>query len=65
MTYELLTTTNLRRVATMDAAWYQEIKDQFEPRENGKFLAIDVDSGEAYLAGSSADAVVKARVSPS
>jgi hypothetical protein len=58
---ELLNTSNLQQVATEGALIYSKIKTNYEPQENGKFLAIDIKSGDAYLADTSANAVVEAR----
>jgi hypothetical protein len=59
---ELTKNADLQKVATQGAIIYQEIKMQHEPAENGKFLAIDIDSKDVYIADSSAEAVVKARI---
>jgi hypothetical protein len=37
------------------------VKSEFEPEHHGKFLAIDIDSKDHYLADTSADAVASAR----
>jgi hypothetical protein len=38
------------------------IKTEFEPRHKGRFLAIDIESQDHYLADTSADAVASARI---
>ncbi len=58
---ELTKTADLQGIATKGAKIYEEIKSQFEPGFNGKFLAIDVDTRKTYIADTSANAVVKAR----
>jgi len=40
---------------------YDRVKDQYEPRYNGKFLVIEPDSEKVYLGDTSAEALVKAR----
>lgn len=58
---ELLKNTDLQRVADEGSKIYETIKVQYEPQENGKFLAIDVESKRAFLGETSSDAVEKAR----
>jgi len=60
-TEELTKNADLQKVATEGAKIYQQIKEQYEPGSNGKFLAIDIDTQKTYLALTSADAVVAAR----
>ena len=40
---------------------YERIKKKYEPKHNGKFLAIDPDSGDVYMAKETSDAVEKAQ----
>jgi len=42
---------------------YDSIKVQYEPAHNGKFLAIDIESKDVYLADDGAQAVALARES--
>jgi hypothetical protein len=58
---ELIKTVNIERIAKEGAKIYEQIKDKYEPKENGKFLAIDIDSKNAYFSDTSADALDKAR----
>ena len=58
---ELTKNADLQKVVTEGAKIYQEIKTQYEPVQNGKFLAIDVDSKSAYMAESSVEAMNLAR----
>ena len=58
---EITKNANLQKVVTEGVKIYQKIKNQYEPDKNGKFLAIDIDSKDAYMADTSADAVVMAR----
>lgn len=58
---ELLKNTDLQKIATEGAKIYEGIKQNYEPSHKGEFLAIDIDSKEAYLASTSAEAVVLAK----
>ncbi|MBI2888853.1 MAG: hypothetical protein HYY10_02935 [Candidatus Liptonbacteria bacterium] len=49
-------------VAEKGAVIYSKIKPKYEPKENGKFLAIETDSGKEYIGTTSAEALEKARV---
>jgi len=54
---DLIKTANIQQIATKGAELYERLKVQYEPVSNGKFLAIDVTSGTAYLGTTSAEAV--------
>lgn len=58
---DLLTKIDIHRIAQEGKRIYGQIKGQYDPKEKGKFLAIDVDSGNVYLADTSAEALVKAK----
>lgn len=58
---ELIKKADIGAIASKGAAIYDKIKTQYEPRDLGKFLAIDVDTEKVYLGNSSAEAVEKAR----
>jgi hypothetical protein len=58
---EITKNADLQRVVTEGGKIYQEIKARYEPAQNGKFLAMDIDSKKAYIADTSAEAVVMAR----
>ncbi|HLD70334.1 MAG TPA: hypothetical protein VI937_00380 [Negativicutes bacterium] len=58
---ELIKNTDLAKVASQGALIYQEVKKKYEENSIGKFLAIDIDSKEQFLASTSAEAVVAAR----
>lgn len=50
------------QIAEKGEAVYQEkIKEILEPKENGRFVAIDVDSGEYFLGDDALSAVTTAR----
>ncbi|MDO8518047.1 MAG: hypothetical protein Q7S26_02035 [bacterium] len=48
-------------IAKKGEAIYERDKAFYEPQENGKFLAIETDSGRKYIASTSAEALEKAR----
>ena len=58
---ELIKQANIQKIAEEGAKIYDQIKVQYDPQERGKFLAIDIDSKDAYLGTSSADALALAR----
>ena len=58
---ELLKSTDLQKIADSGSAIYAGVKSKYEPQENGKFLAIDIESKDVYLAPTSAEAVVLAK----
>lgn len=58
---ELIKQVNIQKIAEEGAKIYDQIKVQYDPQERGKFLAIDIDSKDAYLGTSSADALALAR----
>ena len=60
-TEELIKKADLQKIANEGAKIYSQIKIKYEPKENGKFLAINIDTKNAYLANTSAEAVELAR----
>lgn len=58
---ELIKKADLQKIATEGSKIYERIKVNYEPQENGKFLAIDIDTQKAYLGNTSAEAVTLAR----
>lgn len=58
---ELIKKSDIQRIAEEGARIYEKIKINYDPKEKGKFLAIDIDSGEAYLGNTSAEALELAR----
>lgn len=57
---ELLQSTDLQKIADEGSKIYASIKGNYGPEELGKFLAIDIDSQDVFIADTSADAVVDA-----
>ena len=51
----------MQEIAEKGAKIYQELRENFEPAQIGKFLAIEVGSGDSYLAEASSEAVEQAR----
>ena len=57
----LIKNANIQEVAEKGGKIYQQMKQKYEPDANGKFLAIEVDSGERYLGNTTIEAVELAR----
>ena len=51
----------MQEIAEKGSKIYEEIKSSYEPNDAGKFLAIEVGSGDAYKADTSGEAVEMAR----
>lgn len=60
-TEELIKQSDIQKIAEEGAKIYGNIKSQYEPKENGKFLAIDIESEDTFLAQTSSGAVEQAR----
>lgn len=60
-TEELIKKADIQKIAERGAKIYEQIKIKYDPKEKGKFLAIDIDSKEVYLGNTSADALELAR----
>jgi len=58
---ELIKQADIQRIADEGAKIYEQIKVNYDPKEKGKFLAIDIDSKKAYLGNTSAQALESAR----
>ncbi len=58
---ELIKNADLEKIATQGSLIYQGVKNKYEENNIGKFLAIDIDSKDFYLAPTSAEAVNQAR----
>ncbi len=57
---DLYKKTDMERLASDGQKVYEKIKDQYEPRYNGKYLAIEPKSGDIFMANDAAQALVKA-----
>ena len=60
-TEELIKKTDVQRIAVEGAKIYEQIKVAYDPKEKGKSLAIDIDTKNAYLGNTSAEALELAR----
>lgn len=60
---ELIKKADIQKIAEEGAKIYEQIKVNYDPKEKGKFLAIDIDSKKAYLGNTSAEALELARQS--
>lgn len=58
---ELLKNTDIQKIAEEGARIYGKIKVKYDPKEKGKFLAIDIESKKAYVGNTSAEALELAR----
>ncbi len=58
---ELIKNVDVQRIAEEGKRVYDRVKVSYEPKENGKFLAIEVDSQDAFLGNSSAEALELAK----
>lgn len=58
---ELLKKADIQKISSEGARIYESLKVQYEPEHTGKFLAIDIDSKDVYLANDGAQAVELAR----
>ena len=58
---ELIKKADIQKIAEEGAKIYESIKLRFEPAQNGKFLAIDIDSKDTFIGNTSSEAVELAR----
>jgi hypothetical protein len=58
---ELIKKADIQKIAEEGAKIYESIRLQYEPTQNGKFLAIDIDSKDKYIGNTSSEAVELAR----
>lgn len=52
---------SLKEIADKGAALYQAVKNKYEPHDNGKFLAIEVEKGNFYEGATTKEAAEQAR----
>jgi len=57
----LIKDADIKRISEEGTKIYNQIKTKYEPRDNGKFLAIEIDSKDVYPGDKSAEAVVLAK----
>ena len=58
---ELIKKADIQKIAEEGVKIYDQIKVNYDPKERGKFLAIDIESKKAYLGNTSAEALELAR----
>lgn len=58
---DLIKKTDIQKIAEDGAKIYAQIKINYDPKEKGKFLAIEIDSKNVYLGNTSAEALELAR----
>jgi len=58
---ELIKKADIQHIAEEGAKIYEQIKINYDPKEKGKFLAIDIESKQAYLGNTSAESLELAR----
>ena len=58
---ELIKQADIQKIAKEGSDIYNHIKVQYDPEHRGKFLAIEIQSKNAYLGNSCAEAVALAR----
>lgn len=58
---ELIKKVNIQQLAEEGNRIYGEIKHQYEPKQNGKFLAIETETQKTYVGDTTSEAVEKAR----
>ena len=58
---DLIKKADIQKIAAAGAKIYETIKLQYEPAKNGKFLAIDIESKDAFIGNTSSEVVEKAR----
>lgn len=61
MNNDLMKKADIQKIAEAGAKIYETIKLKYEPAQNGKFLAIDIGSKDAFIAITSSEAVELAR----
>lgn len=60
-TDELIKKADIQQIAEKGKTIYEQVKIKYDPKEKGKFLAIEVDNQKVYLGNTSADAVALAK----
>ncbi len=58
---DLIKRADIQQIAEKGKKIYEQIKVDYDPKEKGKFLAIDVDTEKIYLGNNSAEAVTLAK----
>lgn len=58
---ELIKNADIQKIAEEGAQIYAQVKANYDPKEKGKFLAIEIESKNVYLGNTSAEALVLAK----
>lgn len=58
---DLIKKADIQKIAEAGAKIYETIRLQYEPAQNGKFLAIDIESKDTFIGNTSSEAVELAR----
>lgn len=58
---DLIKNVDLQRIVEEGTKIYEQIKINYDPKEKGRFLAIEIDSQKEYLGNTSAEALELAR----
>ena len=58
---ELIKKADIQKIAEEGTKIYEQVKINYDPKEKGKFLAIDIESKNIYLGNTSAEAIELAR----
>ncbi|HCP08358.1 MAG TPA: hypothetical protein DIT25_00990 [Candidatus Moranbacteria bacterium] len=58
---DLIKKSDIQKIASEGTQIYEQIKANYDPKEKGKFLAIEIESKKAYLGNTSAEALELAR----
>jgi hypothetical protein len=59
---DLIKNADIDKIAEEGQKIYDKIKIKYEPKHNGEFLAIEIESRQVYLGKTSAEAVEVARL---
>lgn len=54
---KLIKKADIQHIAEEGAKIYKQIKINYDPKERGKFLAIEIESKQTYLGNTSAEAL--------
>jgi hypothetical protein len=61
MDEDLIKKVDIEKLADEGEKIYEEVKSKYEPQDVGKYLAIEVESKDVFLAENTADAVLAAK----
>lgn len=61
MEKDLIEKADLGKIVDEGEKVYEQVKSQYEPQHNGKFLAIEIDSKDVFFGEHSKDAVEQAK----